>query len=259
MKIATLNLNGATIRSINRRPRLPDDLFNINTIKQKLVERTNFGLEKILEKKDLDIIAIQELINSQEEKNILKKSIEAKGYRLFIPEVSGSTHFTVGFIVKEDFIANECKLFEGNSLTINREAILEFEINGESYSIINFHVNDHDISFLKPEGNVVLLGDMNACTEKQSKENKEVNKEFLDKIMEVKYVELGQDFDYTWKNSNNERKLDHIFVSEKIAESIEVTKYSPAVTKDDSVNFYYDKEKNEGFTDHSMLILDLEI
>lgn len=259
MKIATLNLNGATIRSINRRPRLPDDLFNINTIKQKLVERTNFGLEKLLEKNDLDIIAIQELINSQEEKNKLKKIIEAKGYRLIIPEISGNTHFTVGFIVKEDIIADGYKLYEGNSLAMNREATLEFEINGVSYSMINLHVNDYDISFLKPEGNVILLGDMNACTEKQSKENIEANKEFLDKILEVKYVELGQDHDYTWKNTKHERKLDHIFVSEKIAESIEVTKYSSAVTKDDSVNFYYDKGKKEGFTDHSMLILDLEI
>lgn len=161
--------------------------------------------------------------------------------------------------MKEDIIADGYKLYEGNSLAMNREATLEFEINGVSYSMINLHVNDYDISFLKPEGNVILLGDMNACTEKQSKENIEANKEFLDKILEVKYVELGQDHDYTWKNTKHERKLDHIFVSEKIAESIEVTKYSSAVTKDDSVNFYYEKGKKEGFTDHSMLILDLEI
>lgn len=259
MRVATLNLNGATIKTINRRPRLPEELFNIKVIKEKLIERTIQGLEKILEKKDIDIIAIQELINSQAEKNMLKDIIEGKGYRLIAPEISGYTHFTVAFIVNEDSITieNISRDEELKVLLPNRVAILDFKIDGESYSIINLHVNNHNISIPNVEGNVILLGDMNAFTYKQSADNKEVNKEFLDKITSENYMELGKDTDYTWKNSELQRKLDHIFISEKLAESVDAIKYSSVVTKDDSVNFYYDKK--EGFTDHSMLILDLEL
>lgn len=261
MKVATLNLNGATIGTINRRPRLSEELFNIQKIKESLIERTKFGLEKILEKKDIDIIAIQELINSQAEKNVLKQIIEDKDYRLIIPEISGYTKFTVGFIVKKDsiIIENIAHDEELKSFFKNRAAILDFKIDGESYSIINLHINNHNVSIPNLEGNVILLGDLNAFTHKQSVDKKEVNKEFLDKITSENYVELGKDTDYTWKNSDKQRKLDHIFISEKLAESIDVTKYSSAVTKDDSVNFYYENGEKEGFTDHSMLILDLEL
>lgn len=62
MKIATLNLNGATIFPTGPNPRLPDDLFSIETIREKIIEKACYGLDKLLEKKDLDVIAIQELI-----------------------------------------------------------------------------------------------------------------------------------------------------------------------------------------------------
>lgn len=311
MKIATLNLNGAVYGTQNFNSlRLPKDLFDKEKIKAGLTDKTKMGLKKILEKGDIDIIAIQELINWKKQNVEIKKIIEDEKYELITPSFSRKKmkgfiikdyrsefpqfkkivpKHTVGFIVKlnsvvkdyslkksqfkikkqvkfkGEFIVKEgsgfkgCKLCDGYFLAKNRKAILDFKIEGESYSIINLHINDHNVSIPNFEGNVILLGDLNAFTDKQSVDNKEKNKDFMDRITSKKYVELGEDSDYTWRNSKLQRKLDHIFISEKLAESVDAIKYSSVVTKDDSVNFYYDKGEKEGFTEHSMLILDLEL
>lgn len=261
MKIATLNLNGGTYKSINCRPRLPEDLFDIMKIKESLINRAKAGLGKILENQDLDIIAIQELVYSQAEKNALKKIVEEKGYRLIIPKVDGRTHFTVGFIVKNDSNIDCVTLCDEESLSSNRLAILDFKKNKIQYSIVNMHVKDHNIAIPNPEGNVILLGDMNAFTGEQSTGKIPANSEFLNKIMlsNNKYIELGKDEDYTWISNNEKKKLDHIFISETLLKCIDEFKYTPIVTKDDSVNFYDDKGKKKGFTDHSMLILEFRV
>ena len=46
IKIATLNLNGETYWSINKRPRLPQNMFNIQEIKEKLLKLQKDGLAK---------------------------------------------------------------------------------------------------------------------------------------------------------------------------------------------------------------------
>lgn len=108
LKIATLNLNGETFWSINRRPRLPQDLFNIKEIKEALVDKIKDGLENILNNDTndtYDIIAIQELVYISDYYNDIKDVIEENGYQLIIPKELKNTHFTVGFIVKNDIKA----------------------------------------------------------------------------------------------------------------------------------------------------------
>ena len=113
LKIATLNLNGETWLSINRRPRLPQNLFSIQSIKNELTNMTKTGLENLLKGGEYDVIAIQELIYSEKERNAIKEAIEGvkdgdkQLYKLLLPNnLGGHTHFTVGFIVKEQLCAD---------------------------------------------------------------------------------------------------------------------------------------------------------
>ena len=65
INIATINLNGETWSSINRRPRLPQKLYDIQHIKEELTKSTKEGIKKILECDIYDIIAVQELVFSE--------------------------------------------------------------------------------------------------------------------------------------------------------------------------------------------------
>ena len=67
INIATINLNGETWSSINRRPRLPQKLYDIQHIKEELTKSTKEGIKIILEKDIYDIIAVQELVFSEKE------------------------------------------------------------------------------------------------------------------------------------------------------------------------------------------------
>lgn len=279
LKIATLNLNGETWCSINRRPRLPQKLFSIQSIKKELTNLTKTGLKNLLKGGEYDVIAIQELIYTPKEINAIKKAIEGvkdaskkQLYELLLPNnLGGHTHFTVGFIVKKQLSANLKNENQGkngeNFLGKNRISVLELTINGKKYSLINMHVNNHNIDIPNPGvdgnipipddagnipipvdvGNTILLGDMNACTENQATDNKAVNDNFLKKIESVGWSEIGGNDNYTWKSNNIEKKLDHIYIckaSQKEKRKIKVKKKK--------VNFYYDK--TNGFTDHSMLV-----
>lgn len=259
LKIATLNLNGETWRSINRRPRLPQKLFNIQSIKEELTNLTKTGLENLLKGGEYDVIAIQELIYSTKEREDIKTTIEKVTdennqtlYELLLPNnLGGHEHFTVGFIVKKRFCANlinENKINNSENILVkNRIAVLELTINKKKYSIINMHVNNHKIDIPTATENKILLGDMNACTEYQATDKKAVNNDFLTKIVDAGWVEVevdGED-DYTWESNDVERKLDHIYIY-RDSQKAEVKK---------EVNFYYDEAN--GFTDHSMLVVTL--
>ncbi len=259
IKIATLNFNGETFWSINRRPRLPQKFFDIMKIKEKLIALIETELGGILEGKSYDIIAIQELINSSKEKDKIEKIIKKHGYILMTPEVDSNTHFTVGFIVKDNkfkkSIIKKCIGCPGNILSKNRVAILDIIIKDKEYSIINMHVNNHKICIPASDGNVILLGDLNACNNSQSSDGKGCNSEFLSEITksyDAMDINNGNQNNYTWKSNGRERKLDHIFVSKQF-NGFEIK----SVEKIDSVNFFYDKEK--GFTDHSMIVMTFAI
>lgn len=272
LKIATLNLNGETWLSINRRPRLPQKLFSIQSIKNELTNLTKTGLENLLKGDKYDVIAIQELIYSQKERNVIKTAIEGvtdasnkQLYKLLLPNnLGGNTHFTVGFIVKKQLRAelkNENQEKNGkNVLGKNRISILELIINEKNeknekkYSIINMHVNNHNIAIPCVTGNTILLGDMNACTENQTTDKKAVNDDFLKSIVSAGWGEIGGNDNYTWISNNVERKLDHIYIckdSQKEERKIEVKKENHSEVINE-VNFYYDE--TNGFTDHSMLV-----
>ena len=257
MIIATLNLNGETFFSINRRPRLPQSLFNIDKIKKKLTHLICKGIRKLLDKDIYDVIAIQELVNITKIKDEIAREVSKKGYKLLLPEIGARAHFTVGFIVRKNMKAT---LFNDedskeNDLPKNRCAILGLEDKEKQYYIVNWHVNNYKISVQKADGNVILLGDMNADTKDQCSENYGKNSEFLDRINKEGYTYVGEDKDYTWTSNGIEKKLDHIFLSNTLFSNISASS-EIKTTKDDTVNYYYDEDN--GFTDHSMLVMEIK-
>lgn len=240
LKIATLNLNGETFWSINRRPRLPQDLFNIKKIKEV---------------------------------------IEGKGYQLIIPESLGkNTHFTVGFIVKKgidiDNISIENITIENNVLLneipMNKIICCKFTKNGISYEILNVHLTKHTediknalLDFLSSNNNDnnnvirILLGDFNAYNDEQ-KDDKVQNCNNADFINDLMEKDFRKNYESTNKNytfwaSEEWKKLDHIFISGK---NIDVKEIDVEETVNNNVNFYPIENalnNNKGFTDHSML------
>lgn len=268
LKIATLNLNGETFWSINRRPRLPQDLFNIKKIKEALVDKIKIGLKNILIEGTYDIIAIQELVNISDYYEAIEKVIKENGYQLIIPKnLRTRTHFTVGFIVKED-IKIENITIENNVLKEipnNKKFFCEFIKNGISYEFLNVHLTKHTddiknglcyfLSQNNDNNNVIriLLGDFNAYNNEQKDKKVQQcnNADFINCLME--YESTNKNFTF-W--ASGWKKLDHIFISGK---NIDVEE-----TVNNNVNFYpieneteNTQNNNEGFTDHSMLIANI--
>lgn len=249
MNLATLNLNGETFFSINRRPRLPESIFNIKSIKEKLSNLTQEGLNNVLAKADLDIdiLAVQEFVNSKKERDEIERVIENAEYKLMVPELNGNIHFVTGFIVRKKYI-DKCTVENGplvKELANNRKAFLKFKDDNINFSIFNVHVNNHTITI--PDESTILLGDMNACKSNQISNQKGIHEDFI-KAIEHKYDAVGQEGKYyTWTSNGVEKQLDHIYLSKKYS-----TNNSNKISVDDNVNFYYNPQ--EGFTDHSMLI-----
>ena len=250
MNIATLNLNGETFFSINRRPRLPESIFNIKSIKEKLSNLTQEGLNNVLTNADLDIdiLAVQEFVNSKKERAEIERVIENARYKLLLPKLNGNPHFVTGFIVREKYI-DKCTVENGSfekELANNRKAFLKFKDDNINFSIFNVHVNNHNITI--PDKSTILLGDMNACKSNQTSNQKEIHEKFI-KDIEHKYDAVGQQEGkyYTWISNGIEKQLDHIYLSKKYS-----TNNLNKISVDDNVNFYY--KHQEGFTDHNMLI-----
>lgn len=286
LKIATLNLNGETFWSINRRPRLPQDLFNIEEIKEALVDKIKKGLENILNNGTYDIIAIQELVYISDYYEAIKKVIEENGYQLIIPENLGEhTHFTVGFIVKKgkgidiDNIPIENIPIENNVLLneipMNKIICCKYTKNETSYEILNVHLTKHTddiknalLDFLSSNNNDnnnvirILLGDFNAYNNEQKDDKAQNcnNAYFINGLMEK---DFRKNYESTNKNytfcASEWKKLDHIFISGK---NIDVKEIDVEETVNNNVNFYPIENalnNNKGFTDHSMLIADIKV
>lgn len=262
MNIATLNLNGETFFSINHRPRLPKSIFNIKNIKENLLALTTQGLKNVLENQKIDILAVQEFVNSKHERSEIEKVIMDAVYVFKAPKLDGRIHFVTGFIVKKK-LKDKCTVkldsFEKNSndnsndslekiLTNNRKAFLEFDYKDIKFSILNIHVNNHTIA--PSNKSTILLGDLNAWKSKQSSNDGACNENFLDSI-ECNYDSTEQNKTYTWKSNGVEKQLDHIYISK------DFSKNNPSkINVDNTVNFYYNPKT--GFTDHSMLICNFE-
>lgn len=243
INIATINLNGETWSSINRRPRLPQKLYDIQHIKEELTKSTKEGIKIILEKDIYDIIAVQELVFSEKERAEIETVIEeikdATGktiYELICPQfLKRNPHFTVGYIVRKNLQAEINTINDKNTLSNNRISKLKFTICDKEFSIINMHVNKYTIDIPVGNENTILLGDMNACTENQATDNKAINVKFLKRIKNKGWIEVESNEPiYTWKSNGIEKKLDHIYIYKDLdnQQSI-VTSAEPAV------NFYY--------------------
>lgn len=255
--IATLNLNGETSYSINRRPRLPQSLFDIARIKKYLSRKTRTGLKQLLSSKHYDIIAIQELINTDENKSSINKICKNCGYKLEYPnDLSGSTHCTVAFIIRNSIKYSSTQNII--NLKSNKFQTIICTLGNSKFTIVNIHITDHSNEDIilknyisNGTNNLLLLGDMNSFTENQIQSNKEGSNSDFIKWIHDNFCNTECDSNYTYLSANHWRKLDHIFVSNKCNHLFS----SINEIKDDFVNYYYD-EKN-GFTDHSMLIQEL--
>lgn len=250
IKIATLNLNGETYWAINRRPRLPKNMFNIQEIKYNLLELQKEGLDTLLREARYDIIAFQELVNIIDYKNQIKDIINKNNYVLLVPEIR-KAHFVCGFIVKEQYYKNDNSFMSVNlnkdAKQSNRFAVLNISKDDKKYKLVNVHIVNHG-SKLVDRGDIIL-GDMNAYFEEQVSDNKKgANIEFLKNIEKEGYVRIGNNTDYTWKSNNIERCLDHIYVKKMLT--------AKRMDKNDEVNFYY---SDKGFTDHSLIATELTI
>lgn len=248
IKIATLNLNGETYWSINKRPRLPQNMFNIQEIKEKLLKLQKDGLAKLLRKSEYDIIAIQELINIFDFRNQIEDVIKENNYELILPSVLRE-HFTCGFIVKNKYCTFGCSdinvSLDKTQNQNNRFAILNINKEDKEYKIVNMHIDNH--KFKVDNYGDIIVGDMNAYSKEQVSNNKKsANVKFLKDIERKGYKRVGNNDDYTWKSNGEEKCLDHIFAKNKL----DVKR----INKDDEVNYYY---SDKGFTDHSLLAIEL--
>lgn len=282
LKIATLNLNGETFWSINRRPRLPQDLFNIKEIKKALVRKIKKGLKNILNNDNYDIIAIQELVYISDYYNDIKDVIEENGYQLIIPEKLKNTHFTVGFIVKKGIKPKNTPIENNellNEIPKNKIICCKFTKNEISYEILNVHLTKHTediknalLDFLSSNNNDnnnvirILLGDFNAYNNEQ-KDDKVQNCNNAYFINDLMKNDFRKNYESTNKNytfwATGWKKLDHIFISGK---NIDVKEIDVEETVNNNVNFYpigneteNALNNNKGFTDHSMLIADITV
>lgn len=266
IKIATLNLNGETFWSINKRPRLPRDLYDIKKIKNELCKKIIEGLDKILEEGKIDIIAIQELICIEKYKNQIETIVNKYNYKLKIPkDLRQKTHFTVGFIIKNDIKTADIVEYEGTEISVNKKILLSCEINKVKFLILNVHLTNHSdkISrclkeFLDNNDTVsILLGDMNAYTNSQVEtKGKPCSKaDFIESLVKKdcrkdEWLDKNIDMNYTFWASKW-KKLDHIFLNKNAAKKLNEIEEK----KDDLVNYY---SVNDGFTDHSMLIIEFK-
>lgn len=260
IKIATLNLNGETSYLINRRPRLPQSLFCIDKIKQALYKMTQDGLEKLLSKNIYDVIAIQELIYITSFIDKIVEICKKHNYTLSYPmELSAHTHCSVAFITRNSTVnLPSSPLTDAPKLKTNKYQILTCDIHSTQFKFFNTHITSHstddkEIQEYVSNSNecLVVLGDMNAYIKEQTQDTKkESDYAALIEWLNDKFCKSSVNTNYTYFSDKYWRKLDHIFYTSKCMNIFS----SFVETKDDSVNYYVSKN---GFTDHSMLILDI--
>lgn len=277
MKIGTLNLNGETWNLNNKKPRLPECLFDINYIKTRLTEKLSIGLLNLLQKEEYDIIAIQELVFIQDIFNDIKKVVEDETknyYTLVVPnfneakkscKIKRTPHFTVGYIIKTELI--HCCEFESlDEFILNRHFICTYKSKKgiPAFKMINLHIpcgnkeqyeNLYNLLSKVEAEDIIILGDLNTYQTCQIEGEKPSSvQEHLFEELKNKNFSCSEDGykNYTYLISNKWRKLDHIYYSKSIDK-----KYTIIENKVDDVNYYSEIGKKQGFTDHSMLEVEI--
>lgn len=103
----------------------------------------------------------------------------------------------------------------------------------------------------------IITGDFNSCTSENSENKTEYNPNDLKKLQNLGWIDswenncINKKDKYTWySTANNGFRLDHAFISPKLA-SEDIT-----VTHDSSVRKYKDNGKR--LTDHSALIVEIK-
>lgn len=262
LKIGTLNLNGEMWNLNGKWPRISKKIIDPEYIKEQMTDAVITQLGKILNKKEYDIIAIQELVYIQEHFSKIKKMIDNENYVLITPNsLGGNIHFTTAFIVKKN-IEKKVKARVDYNWN-NRFMAIDVETKDGIIAVCNFHISKDNISKRvedvinklkeKEVSKFIILGDFNAYTKEQ--DTKIISAVSENNIIykvrnEYKLIECGKDTDYTYVLTKYERKLDHIFKSEEIKE---LNGYETINRK---VNFMIDEK--DGFTDHSMLNIEID-
>ena len=260
MKIATLNFNGEVWSQINR---LRISVEMKKSVKKNISKKLLKGLCDLLENKDIDIIACQEIIAVNEEFEKIKNKVDEKGYYIYPKAKNSNTlHFMSVFIIKK-----ELQVEEVPKLQFSKECRYS-DIKIKGIILINMHIpleeNRNEVlgilKKLKHEEKIILLGDFNSYSDNQVDDirNSSNTADFIKNIeyineKEQSYFECGLDNDYTYFISNSWRKLDHILISKELAEEYDLKKICEKVTW---VN--YSENEEIGFTDHSMLVINLD-
>jgi len=288
MKFASISLNGNTIYNLtnikgNISPELKDIIESINaTIDEKVIGKF-IGM---LNSNKYDIIAAQEVLNEDD----FKRKILKKGYIIYHTEtLRKSTRFFSAFLVKEGLVKETNYEIKNINLELskykNRFVEILIDKDKTTLKILNVHDPFDDqratlknlIKEWNPDKeNIILLGDFNAASKNQrnEKSNKntkektiEENTIFLDNIVKSGFVAMGKDDDFTYKTVEGlENKIDHIFFSNKLIETLELNVDNKKRIIEDKVKLvrkvnFMEVNKNEhenGFTDHSMLEFEID-
>ena len=266
LTIATLNLNGETLRRSSLR--VPKFLLDFEKIKNQMTENICKGLREIIAGNTIDILAIQELVYTKKYYNILLSCISDE-YKIIVPtNITPHVHFINAFIVKKELSIKEISSVEIDDFPLNRQLGIEYTYCEneckKTIKIVNLHIK-LDVSHFKivenyiskqPQPAHIILGDMNAYTSKQidqKAKSSSSNDKFFQKFTDNDYITAANnDMNYTFIINNRWRKLDHIYISNKITS----TPKSIGESVNKNVNFYLNER--EGFTDHSMLIQTIE-
>lgn len=262
LTIITQNLNG----KINGKARKSkeDDLAIIKEIEQKYKDAYMAEPDiDIVAKPNIDIYAFQELHNSPTNTNITY-TIIASEQLTKIESVSGR--------------AEEIwdKAFPWAEFVSGYWDECDVKFAGEQIKIINFHSScRYDLAIrytlLKRLSEIywrytILLGDFNAAFCSQTAKPIEENEEFLKRIKTFGFRECtDQEENDKPHYTRFDRKLDHIFISDSLFELLrdsnpEIDKEKPYnIIYIDKVNLNHPSHLKAAFTDHSGIMLTIEL
>lgn len=269
MLIGTINLHGGMLFEINFL-RLPKPLKE--KYKSDYLVYVMNGLISMLNNeryKKYDIVACQEMPYKDIYYLQIEEKLKAVGYKI-VPDRDyfKPAECISAFIVKSDLKCTPISFEMGDSFKNKFSKILVRDTE-----IINVHSPSNReaclniINTVDSNKKIVLLGDFNAAKDEQTiaaeKGNEAIREEhkiFLEKVEGKckgiqKFYEIGDDKQYTFFTQKISNKLDHVFFSKGLYETLDEP-YMVKVNVHKNVNFYEDEKS--GFTDHSMLEFEID-
>lgn len=260
MKIATLNCNGESWNLVKRQLRISSSLKDdmCDNMTEYFIEKLSIVLEQ-----EYEVIACQEMVSFIKHYNKIKEKVEEKGYKISPERKKGNHHIQTCFLVKND--VKNPSFRPGNIRNVwmdigdvsiyNVHMKIEKDKNKpskETENSIEDFLNEVKEAAKDDEKKVIVIGDFNSYSDLQYDEKGEasITNEFIPKVVKAGYIECGNDNDYTFFIGKSWRKLDHIFVSNKL------NKYGNNCSKHNEVNIF--SNSVDAFTDHSMLSIEME-